>query len=215
MFCLTKHSVARQGRAVEISLPGLTKAAAALEWIYTVNVTERPLNEARGVIVVILLPDMPEKYYLTKKGFEKIERDYRALQKSRQRKVKEELPEVWEISEASAEYLTYQEDMALLEVRLAEYDKILKNVEVITSPSKDKRGMVFLGATVTLEEEPGGKINEYTVLGTLEANPMEGKISSESPVGRELLGKRVGEEVVIRSPIHVNYRIKKIAYRLT
>jgi len=158
---------------------------------------------------------MSEKYYLTRKGLEKIEKDRQALLDLHRKKIKEDLPPAWEVSEASAEYLGYREDMALMETRLAEYEKILKNAEVITPPPKSERGVVGLGATVTLEEEPGGKINEYTILGKLEANPLEGKISAESPVGRELLGKRVKGLVVIRSPINVSYRVKKISYRIS
>jgi len=57
----------------------------------------------------------------------------------------------------------------------------------------------------------GGK-DELTIVGTLEANPSLGKISNESPVGRALLGRRVGEEVVISSPAKVVYKIVKIGY---
>jgi len=71
-----------------------------------------------------------------------------------------------------------------------------------------------LGATVTLEEADG-QINEFMIVGTLEANPGEGKISSESPVGKSILGKKIGEEVVITSPIKVVYKVKKIRYHLS
>ena len=102
--------------------------------------------------------------------------------------------------------------MSLLEVRLAEYENVLKNVELIAPPPAEKKMVVHLGATVTLREEPGKVTNEYTILGTLEANPGAGKISSESPVGRALLGKKIGEEVVISSPIKVVYKIQRISY---
>lgn len=69
-----------------------------------------------------------------------------------------------------------------------------------------------MGATVELVDESDGSINEYTVLGTLEANPMEGRISSESPVGMQLLGKKIGEKVTINSPIEVVYYVRQIRY---
>jgi transcription elongation factor GreA len=53
------------------------------------------------------------------------------------------------------------------------------------------------------------------IVGTLEANPSEGKISNESPVGKALLGKKVGDEIVITSPINVKYKIKKIRYEIS
>lgn len=157
--------------------------------------------------------NMPEtKFYLTKEGLEKVQKEYDRLVEFRKLKTKGDVPSIWESEDVNPEYLSFQEDMSLLETRLAEYENVLKNVELITPPSGEKKTMVYLGATVTLKEKPGEEINEFTILGTLEANPGEGKISSESPVGRALLGKRIGEEVIISSPIKVVYEVKKITY---
>ena len=152
------------------------------------------------------------KYYLTKEGLEKIKKDYESLLEFRKTKTTDDVPSIWHSEDVNPEYLSFQEDMNVLEARLTEYEDILKNVELIILPPKEKRIMVCLGATVTLEEDPGKMINEYTILGTLEANPGEGKISADSPVGRQLIGKRIEEEVVINSPIRVVYHIKKITY---
>lgn len=152
------------------------------------------------------------KYYLTREGLEKIKKDYESLLEFRKAKTTGDVPSIWHSEDVNPEYLSFQEDMSVLEARLTEYENILKNVELITLPPKEKRTAVCLGATVTLEEEPGKMINEYMILGTLEANPGEGKISADSPVGRQLLGKRIEEEVVINSPIRVVYRVKKIIY---
>lgn len=153
------------------------------------------------------------KYYVTKQGLQKIERDYQKLLEFKKKKTTgEEVPSIWHSEEVNPDYLAFQEDMSLLEAKLAELELMLKNVELIKLPSKEKRGEVYLGATITLEEVPGRAINEYTLLGTMEANPAEGKISTDSPVGRTLLGKKLGEEVVISSPIRIVYRIKKISY---
>ena len=153
------------------------------------------------------------KYYVTKEGLQKIEKDYQQLLAFKKKKTTgEEVPSIWHSEEVNPDYLAFQEDMSLLEAKLAELELILKNTELIALPPKEKRKEIFLGATITLEEIPGKVINEYTLLGTMEANPAEGKISDESPVGRTLLGKKLGEEVVISSPIKIVYRIKKIAY---
>ena len=154
----------------------------------------------------------PEKFHLTKKGMEKIKKEYDKLLAFRVKKTKSDVPASWHSEEVNPEYLAFQEDMSLLEARLAEYENILKNVIIITVPAKHEQNVVSFGATITLEEHPGKTINEYTLLGTMEANPAEGKISAASPVGRELLGKKLGEEVVISSPIRVVYRVKKIRY---
>lgn len=152
------------------------------------------------------------KFYLTKEGLEKTKKDYESLLESRRMKTTDEVPFIWHSEDVNPEYFSFQEDMNVLEARLTEYENILKNVELINFPPKERRTAVYLGATVTLEEDPGEIINEYTILGTLEANPGEGKISADSPVGRQLLGKKIGEEVVINSPIRVAYRVKKITY---
>jgi transcription elongation factor GreA len=157
---------------------------------------------------------MAKKFYLTKEGLAKIEREYQELKKIRFAKIKGESPKIWHSEDLNPEYLSFQEDLNFLESRIAELEYILKNIELIKNPPKEKQNIVDLGATVTLEEADG-QINEFMIVGTLEANPGEGKISSESPVGKSILGKKIGDEVVITSPIKVVYKIKKIRYHLS
>ena len=157
---------------------------------------------------------MPKKFYLTKEGLEKIEKEYQDLKKIKLAKIKGESPKIWHSEDLNPEYLAFREDLNFLESRLADLEYILKNAELIKLPPKEKQNIVDLGATVTLEEADG-QINEFMIVGTLEANPGEGKISSESPVGKILLGKKVGDEVIITSPIRVVYKIKKIKYQLS
>ena len=156
---------------------------------------------------------MPEekKFYLTKEGLEKIKKEYKDLKDLRLSKTKERFPEVLQSEDLNPEYLSFQEDMSFLEVRIAELENILKNAELIKPPPKEKQDIVDLGATITLEELDG-QINEFMIIGTLEANPSEGKISSDSPVGKALLGHKIGDQIVITSPIRVSYKIKKIKY---
>jgi transcription elongation factor GreA len=153
-----------------------------------------------------------EKHYLTKKGLKRIQQEYDKLLEFKKAKTSSEVPPIWHSEEVSSEYLVFQEDLGLLEARIAEYEAIVKNAELIAFPPKAQRNTVLLGATVTLEEKPGKMINEYTLLGSIEANPIEGKISVASPVGKSLVGRKVGEEIVVSSPIKVVYRIKKIVY---
>ena len=155
-----------------------------------------------------------KKFYLTKKGLEGFKKQYQFLKSIRAAKIKGEVPKIWESEDLNPEYLSFQEDLNFLESRIAELEYILKNIELIKNPPKEKQNIVDLGATVTLEEADG-QINEFMIVGTLEANPGEGKISSESPVGKSILGKKIGEEVVITSPIKVVYKVKKIRYHLS
>jgi len=159
---------------------------------------------------------MPEerKFYLTKEGLERIKKEYKDLRELRMAKAKGEVPKILQSEDVNPEYLSFQEDIGFLESRITELDYILKNAELIKAPSKDRQNIVDVGATVTLEES-NGSINEFMIVGTLEANPSGGRISSESPVGRALMGHKVGEEIVITSPIKVPYKIKKIKYQLS
>ncbi|MBZ9578558.1 GreA/GreB family elongation factor [Patescibacteria group bacterium] len=152
-----------------------------------------------------------KKFYLTKEGLERIKKEYKDLKVLRLNKIKGTRPKILHSQDVNPEYLSFQEDLSRLEFRIAELDNILENVKIIKTPPKGKQGIVNLGAIVTLEEQDG-KINEFMIVGTLEANPSEGKISSQSPVGKALLGRKTGDEIIITSPIKIIYRIKEIKY---
>ena len=155
-----------------------------------------------------------KKFYLTKEGIERIKKEYEDLRRVKTLKTEDEMPKILHSEDLNPEYLSLQEDLNFLDFRLAELKNILENFELIKTPARDQRDTVGLGATVTLRE-PDGQINEFMIVDSLEANPNEGKISSQSPVGRAIIGKKIGEEVVITSPIKVVYRIKKIKYHLS
>jgi transcription elongation factor GreA len=155
-----------------------------------------------------------KKFYLTKEGIERLQKEYRELKNLKALKTEGEMPKILHSEDLNPEYLSLQEDLSFLEFRLAELKNILENFELIKAPQKSERHVVALGATVTLAE-PSGQINEFMIVDSLEANPNEGKISAESPVGKAILGKKIGEEVIITSPIKVVYKIKKIKYHLS
>ena len=157
---------------------------------------------------------MLEKFYLTEKGLEKIKKEMEDLKAIRLAKTKGESPKLLHSEDINPDYLSFEEDLHLLETRIDEVEHILKNFELIKVPPKSKRNVIELGATVTLKESDG-QINEFMIVGTVEANPSEGKISSRSPIGKMLLGRKIGEEVVINSPINVVYKVKKIKYFLS
>ncbi|MBZ9569713.1 GreA/GreB family elongation factor [Patescibacteria group bacterium] len=154
-----------------------------------------------------------KKFYLTKEGLERIKKEYKDLKILRLNKIKGERPKILHSQDLDPEYFSFQEDLNRLEFRIVELENILENVRIIKAPPKEKQNIVNLGAIVTLKEQDG-RINEFMIVGTLEANPSEGKISSESPVGKALLGRKTGDEVVITSPIRVIYRIRKVKYFL-
>lgn len=151
-----------------------------------------------------------EKFYLTKEGLERFKKEYEELKKIKALKTKGEVPDILHSEEINPEYLSFQEDMDFLEARLAELENILKGACLIEKPAKEEQDKVHLGATVEVEVD--GRLDEFMLVGSLEANPSVGKISDQSPVGKALLGRKVGETVLISSPIKVNYKIKKIKY---
>lgn len=152
-----------------------------------------------------------KKFYLTKEGLEKVKREYKSLKELKLAKTKGESPKILHSEDLNPEYLAFQEDISFLESRIVELDNILKNVELIKPPRKEKQGIVNLGATVLVSVD--GQNDEFTLVGSLEANPSLGKISNESPVGKALLGRKAGEEVIVSSPIQTTYKIKKIQYK--
>jgi len=154
-----------------------------------------------------------KKFYLTKEGLEKIKKEYQGLKNLKLSKTKGEIPKIWHSEDLNPEYLSFQEDLSFLETRLIELENILKNAELIQLPSKEKQNIINLGATVLVEVD--GQNDEFTIVGSLEANPSLGRISNESPVGQALLGHRVGDGVMVSSPIQTVYKIKKIKYRIS
>ena len=151
-----------------------------------------------------------KKFYLTKDGLEKIRKEYESLRQIKFAKTNGDVPRILQSEDLNPEYLSFQEDLNFLEVRMVELENILNNAELIISPPKDKQSIIGLGATVSAEI--GGQADEFKITGTLEANPAVGMISDESPVGRALLGHKIGDEVVVSSPIKTIYKIKKIRY---
>ena len=87
------------------------------------------------------------------------------------------------------EYSSARAEQKMTEGRILEIQEILKNAKIIRAGKKDK---AILGATVSLDM--GGRKVDYTLVGPTEANPLEGKISNESPIGKAILGRKAGEE---------------------
>ncbi len=96
----------------------------------------------------------------------------------------------------NAEYQSARAEQDRNESRISEIENILLNVEIIKKPRGDSK--VQLGSSVKLKGD--GKAKEFQVVGTVEADPLNGKISDESPIGQALLGKKVGDKVDIVTP---------------
>ena len=99
----------------------------------------------------------------------------------------------------NSEYDEAKNEQAKIEARIVEIEEMLKNVEIIEGV-KGKAKTVMVGVKVKVLDEEYGDECEYRVVGSTEADPRDGKISDESPVGRALMGKKIGDEVIVEAP---------------
>ncbi len=150
-------------------------------------------------------------FYVTKEKLHELKKEYEELIVfERNKTIGVEAPKVLESEDMNPEFVSYHEDMESLRGRIEELKNIIEDHQLIKAPSKEKRVFVDMGAKVTLDVN--GKKNEFMIVGTLEANPELGKISNESPVGKAILGHKVGDEIVIDSPERIKYKIRNIKY---
>ena len=99
----------------------------------------------------------------------------------------------------NSEYDEAKNEQAKIEARIVEIEEMLKNVEIIEDV-KGTAKTVMVGVKVKVLDEEYGDECEYRVVGSTEADPRDGKISDESPVGRALMGKKIGDEVIVEAP---------------
>ncbi|HRQ98015.1 MAG TPA: transcription elongation factor GreA [Candidatus Saccharibacteria bacterium] len=150
---------------------------------------------------------MKKMYQITTAGKKELEKELVEL-KSRRGEIADKLANARDFGDLSenAEYDSAREEQGLLETRVAEIEDILLNADIIKGGSKTK---VALGSKVELKT--GKKLVSYTVVGPVEADPLSGKISNESPIGASLFGKKVGDKAVITTPKgSVTYEIASI-----
>lgn len=139
--------------------------------------------------------------FLTKEGFQKLQDELDYLRNVKRQEVADRLHEAMEGGELieNAEYEAAKNEQAFVEGRIQELEMLLATARVIEEDKKKKADTIQVGSTVTIQEE-GYDEETYTIVGAAEANPRNGKISNESPIGKAILGHRVGEEVQVETP---------------
>ncbi len=139
---------------------------------------------------------MKKAYQITETGRKELEAELIEL-KGRRGDIADKIAEARDYGDLSenAEYDSAREEQGLVETRIAEIEDILMNAEEIKAHKSNK---IQLGNTVEIKN--GTQKYSYTVVGPVEADPINGKISNESPIGLALLGKAVGDEAVITTP---------------
>ncbi len=149
--------------------------------------------------------------YLTKEKFDELEIELERLKTEGRKEVTESLKIAKELGDLSenSQYIEARDEQQRVERRISEIEQMLKEAEIITKRAK-KRDVVEVGATV--EVSRNGDSLKFFIVGSSETNPVGGYISNESPLGRVLMGKKVGESVEVKTPSGKTiYKIKSIS----
>lgn len=141
--------------------------------------------------------------YLTKDGYKKLQDDLDNLRNVRRKEIAERLREAAENSLGEfvedPEFEAAKNEQSFVEGRIKELEMILANATLIEEHKARKGGVIEIGSKVTIQQGRR-KAEEYMIVGAAEANPREGKISHESPIGRALLGKKEGDKIDVQAP---------------
>lgn len=143
---------------------------------------------------------MAEQHYLTKEGAERMREELEHLKGPQREALAKRLRSAIQMGDLSenADYHAAKEEQSFLEGRIQELEYLLKNAEIIES-SNGRPEKVDLGVRVTIQEQDYPP-ETYQVVGAMEADPRNGRISNESPFGRALMGAKQGDEVVAETP---------------
>lgn len=142
-----------------------------------------------------------KSYYMTTEGKEKLENELHYLKTERRPEVVERIKIARDFGDLSenSEYDSAKDEQAFVETRISQVDTMIRNAVIIEN-DKDNPDIVSLGKSVTFIELPDGEEETYTIVGSAEADPFEGKISNDSPMAKSLLGHQKGTEVSVATP---------------
>ena len=155
---------------------------------------------------------MDKKNILTYEGLKKLEDELHELKVVRRKEVAEKIKEAREQGDLSenAEYDAAKDEQRDIEARIEELEAILKNAEVVVEDEADTE-KINVGCKVLVYDEEFEEEVEFKIVGSTEANSLQGKISNESPLGKALIGAKVGDEISVEAPAGMmNYKILKI-----
>lgn len=138
--------------------------------------------------------------FLTREGYQKLQDELEVLRTQRRHEIAERLHEAMEGGELieNAEYEAAKNEQAFVEGRIKELEILLATARIVDDlPVVDS---VQVGAKVVIQEDGSDLLEEYNIVGAAEANPSEGKISNESPLGKALMNKKAGEKAQVDAP---------------
>ncbi len=147
-----------------------------------------------------------KKFQLTQEGFEKIQQEYKDLVKNKRPYAIERLQKARGMGDLSenSEYTAAKDELALVEGRIQEIEEIIKYAEIVHNHNNG--AVVDVGSTITVDVN--GQTDRFELVGEFEADPAQKKLSQTSPIGKALLGKKIGDMVAIEVPAgKINYKI--------
>ncbi|MGC8851799.1 MAG: transcription elongation factor GreA [Minisyncoccia bacterium] len=151
--------------------------------------------------------------YLTPEKYQQLKEELDYLKKEKRRELSNKIQEAKELGDLS-ENAMYQEarnEQMAVETRILEIENLLKTVSIIKTKTNSNR--VEIGSRIKVESLTPPKIKkEFLIIGAQEANPLEGKISNESPLGKAFLGHKKGDVIIVKTPKgEVKYKILEIS----
>ncbi|GIO21839.1 transcription elongation factor GreA [Oceanobacillus sp. J11TS1] len=142
-----------------------------------------------------------KSFYMTQEGKNKLEEELHYLKTDRRQEVVERIKVARDFGDLSenSEYDAAKDEQAFVEQRITQVENMIRNAVIIESDNQNPN-VVALGKSVTFVELPDGDEETYTIVGSAEADPFEGKISNDSPMAKSLLGQEIGQEVTVATP---------------
>jgi len=150
--------------------------------------------------------------FLTKEGYEKLQQELEFLRKDRRKEVAARLREASDGEDLveNAEYEAAKNEQAFVEGRIKELEILLATAKIISESGTS--GLIQIGSKVTIQEEGYDEKESFYIVGAVEANPSEGKISNESPLGLALLDHKKNDVVAVEAPDgEINVKILKVS----
>jgi len=152
---------------------------------------------------------------VTKEGLKKLKEELEELKTTRRAEVAQRLKEAISYGDLSenSEYEEAKNEQAFVEGRILELEQMIKNAKIISEKKTTRAGKeVDIGSSVALLNRTDNENEQYTIVGSTEASPLDNKVSNESPLGKSLLGKRKGDVVDVHSPSGtIRYEILDVA----
>jgi transcription elongation factor GreA len=144
---------------------------------------------------------MPKDTILTPEGLEKLQAELEELTTTKRREVAERIKDAREYGDISenSEYDDAKNEQAMLEARIANIEERLRSATVVKAEDLTN-DVVQVGSLVNVKDQDSGKSDQFSIVGSTEANPAEKKLSNESPVGRALIGHKKNDVVTVQLP---------------